>query len=74
MRAQVARTGPVVCVDVEADGFLYNMVRAIVGSLVDVGSGRQRVGWIARLLREGRRQDAGPTAPACGLCLMQVTY
>jgi len=73
-RCQVARTGDTITVDVAADGFLYNMVRAIVGSLVAVGDGRRPVGWIARLVRLGRRTDAGPTAPPQGLCLMQVTY
>ena len=73
-RSQVARVGELIHFDVEADGFLYNMVRAIVGSLVYVGRGHRPVGWLDSLLREGKRKDAGPTAPACGLCLMQVKY
>ena len=66
--------GELIHFDIEADGFLYNMVRAIVGSLVYIGRGGRPVGWLGRLLREGKRKDAGPTAPACGLCLMQVKY
>jgi tRNA pseudouridine38-40 synthase len=73
-RSQVARMGELIWYDVAAHGFLYNMVRAIVGSLLLVGMGKQPVEWLARLVRTGLRKDAGPTAPACGLCLMNVTY
>lgn len=59
---------------IEADGFLYNMVRNIVGSLVEVGRGKQSPDWIDFLLQVGDRQQAGPTAPPQGLCLMRVDY
>lgn len=60
--------------DVEADGFLYNMVRAIVGSLVHVGRGHWPQSQVADVLRSRNRTLAGPTAPARGLFLMRVSY
>lgn len=65
---------PRVCVTVTGDGFLRHMVRALVGTLVEVGRGDRPAGDLARLLREGDRSQAGPTAPAHGLCLADVTY
>ena len=50
------------------------MVRVMVGTLVEVGKGRFKAEDVVRLLKEGDRKEAGSTAPACGLCLMQVTY
>jgi tRNA pseudouridine38-40 synthase len=60
--------------DVEADGFLYNMVRAIAGTLINVGRGYWPVGHVAKILEAEDRSQAGPTAPAQGLFLMRVTY
>ncbi|MBM3998447.1 MAG: tRNA pseudouridine(38-40) synthase TruA [Planctomycetes bacterium] len=60
--------------DIEADGFLYNMVRNIVGSLVEVGRGRRRPSWIEESLKARDRRAAGTTAPPHGLCLMGVDY
>jgi tRNA pseudouridine38-40 synthase len=57
---------------VEGDRFLYNMVRILSGSLVDVGLGRLRPGAFARALASGERSDLGPTAPAHGLLLDEV--
>ena len=59
---------------VEANGFLYNMVRAIVGTLLDIGCGRWPPERIAELFAARDRALAGPTAPAKGLCLMRVDY
>ena len=61
-------------VEVEADGFLYNMVRNIVGSLVEVGRGRQSPAWIADVLAARNRKLAGMTAPPQGLFLVSVDY
>lgn len=61
-------------IDVEADGFLYNMVRNIVGSLVDVGTGRYGPRWLDDTLKTKERSRAGQTAPPQGLCLMHVKY
>jgi len=61
-------------VDVEGDGFLYNMVRNIVGTLVEVGLGRWEPEKITEILKAKDRQAAGPLAPAAGLCLIKIEY
>jgi tRNA pseudouridine38-40 synthase len=61
-------------IEVEADGFLYNMVRAIVGTLVEVGRGAQPIEWPAQVLAAADRSAGGPTAPAHGLFLLWVKY
>ena len=61
-------------IEVEVDRFLYNMVRNIVGTLVEVGRGKQTVEWIDQVLVACNRDAAGPTAPACGLFLLRVDY
>ena len=61
-------------IDVEADGFLYNMVRNIVGTLRDVGADRYGPRWMLTALESRSRQQTDLTAPARGLCLMQVNY
>lgn len=61
-------------IDVEADGFLYNMVRAIAGTLMNVGRGYWSETQVAAILNAEDRKEAGPTAPAQGLFLMRVTY
>lgn len=70
----VNRFGDWIWVDVEADGFLYNMVRAITGTLMNVGRGFWPEEYTAQLLASGERGQAGPTAPARGLFLLRVTY
>jgi len=60
--------------EIEADGFLYNMVRAIVGSLVKVGRGAHPPGWLNEILQAKDRSLAGPTAPPQGLFLVSVEY
>ncbi len=60
--------------EVKGDGFLYNMVRNIVGSLVEVGVGRWSPDQIAQALAAKNRTAAGPIAPANGLCLMWIQY
>ncbi|MDX1945793.1 MAG: tRNA pseudouridine(38-40) synthase TruA [Pirellulaceae bacterium] len=63
-----------VVIEVEADGFLYNMVRNIVGTLVEVGKGKQPVTWPAEVIAKRDRRAAGMTAPAQGLYLIGVEY
>jgi len=63
-----------VIVTVSADGFLYNMVRIIVGTLVDVSRGRIAPEQIEQIIASGDRSKAGSTAPACGLYLNRVVY
>ena len=63
-----------VVLEIEADGFLYNMVRAIVGSLVEIGRGRRSQLWIDEVLAANSRKAAATTAPPQGLFLVNVTY
>jgi len=60
--------------EVRGDGFLRHMVRAIVGTLVEIGSGRRAAREMAELVERGSRAAAGPTAPARGLFLVRVDY
>ncbi len=59
---------------IEADRFLHNMVRAIVGTIVEIGRGKMCPCRIKEILKTKDRTVAGPTAPACGLCLIEVKY
>lgn len=61
-------------IEITADGFLYNMVRNIVGSLIVVGRERQGPTWIKKVLEARDRKQAGETAPAHGLFLVEVEY
>ncbi len=61
-------------IDIQADGFLYKMVRNIVGTLIEIGRKRFSPSRIQQLLALGNRQLAGPTVPGYGLCLLQVKY
>ena len=70
----IRRNGQRVLVDIKGSGFLYNMVRAIVGTLIEVGRGKLAAEAVAEVLASGDRRQAGPTAPAHGLCLVSVRY
>lgn len=70
----VKRENGVVIISVAADGFLYNMVRIMVGTLLEVSEGRFSAESIRAALKDGRRSLAGRTAPAKGLCLDKVFY
>jgi tRNA pseudouridine38-40 synthase len=63
-----------ISLEIEADGFLYNMVRTIVGTLLEVGQGRRGEAWPAEALAALDRRAAGRTAPAHGLFLVHVHY
>ncbi len=63
-----------IVIDIEADGFLYNMARAIAGTLIEIGRGRFPRGSLRKILASRDRSSAGPTAPAWGLCLVKVKY
>ena len=67
-------SGRPVVVRIEGDGFLRHMVRAVVGTLVEVGDHRRDVDSITALLDRGDRREAGPTAPPHGLVLVRVCY
>ncbi len=73
-RASVVRDGPALVFHFTADGFLYRMVRNLVGALVKVGLGKMTVDDFGKILRARSRSEAPATAPACGLYLMNVTY
>ncbi|MED9970619.1 MAG: tRNA pseudouridine(38-40) synthase TruA [Ruminococcus sp.] len=70
----VTRDGDMVVMRVEADGFLYNMVRIMVGTLLRIQQGKIPPDGIPSIIEKEDRQFAGPTAPACGLYLNQVNY
>jgi len=72
--AQVAPAGGEVHVTVTGDGFLYNMVRNIVGTLIEIGRGRWDPERIDTIIRSRDRKQAGPTAPPDGLYLLAVHY
>lgn len=64
-------------IEVEGDGFLKQMVRNIVGTLVEIGRagpGREPLAWMSEVIAARNRRAAGPTAPASGLCLVRVDY
>lgn len=65
---------PLITIDIEADGFLYNMVRNIVGTLMEIGRGKFPKGSLKKILYSKDRKLAGPTVPAGGLCLLRVNY
>lgn len=73
-RCEVRRSGPVVTVVLEADGFLYKMCRGIVGTLVQIGLGRWPAAAAGEMLRTKDRRAAGMSAPAHGLVLWRVYY
>lgn len=60
--------------EIAGDGFLYNMVRTIVGTLLRVGRGKRPVSWVSEVLAARDRRRAGPTAPPQGLFLVKVDY
>ncbi|MBO6108483.1 MAG: tRNA pseudouridine(38-40) synthase TruA [Eubacterium sp.] len=63
-----------ICIRITGNGFLYNMVRIIAGTLIDVGLGRRSVDSVAEALLARDRSKAGPTAPARGLFLEGITF
>lgn len=72
--ARLEKNGEEYALFVEGDGFLYNMVRIIAGTLIQVGSGKLAPGAFARAIASKSRLDLGVTAPAHGLTLMRVYY
>ncbi|HIJ96678.1 MAG TPA: tRNA pseudouridine(38-40) synthase TruA [Desulfuromonadales bacterium] len=71
---EIVRDGTTITIDVTGGGFLKYMVRVMAGTLVEIGRGRfqpERISW---LLQHPDRKMAGVTAPACGLCLIEVFY
>lgn len=73
-QAAAVSDAPFVVFEVMADGFLYNMVRAIVGTLTDIGRGRQPVDYLQTVIQSLDRGAAGMTAVPAGLYLVNVEY
>jgi len=73
-RAELLVCGDELVFEIHGDGFLRHMVRAIVGTLVDVGAGRRGPASMAALIASRDRGQAGDTAPAQGLTLVSVDY
>ena len=73
-RCEVTSQEKWIYIDVEGDGFLYNMVRNIVGTLVEIGVGRWKPEKINEILEAKERTAAGRLAPPQGLCLMWIKY
>ena len=73
-RIDIEREGDYLLFTVHGTGFLQNMVRIMVGTLLEVGFGRMEPEQVREALEARERQKAGPTAPAQGLCLLSVDY
>lgn len=73
-RLELIKDEDIIKMFIEANGFLYNMVRIIAGTLIEVGKGRIKPDDIPFIIDSKDRKKAGPTAPAQGLCLEKVYY
>lgn len=73
-RLEVSQTGDVIKIEFEANGFLYNMVRIIAGTLLDVGLKKINLKQLELILKSKDRTQAGKTLPPQGLCLVNVIY
>ncbi len=71
---RVEKSGELICVRVTGSGFLYNMVRIIVGTLMEAGKGSIAPEQMTDILEACNREHAGPTLPACGLTLIGYEY
>jgi len=70
----ISSQGSMITIDIYGEGFLYNMVRIIVGTLVEIGQSKKDIDVIQRVFSSGIREDAGFTVPGKGLCLINVSY
>jgi tRNA pseudouridine38-40 synthase len=73
-RFVITKKGEFITCDIEANGFLYRMVRNIIGTLLDIGNGKLAKGSIKRILAQKDRGQAGATAKSKGLALLEVIY
>ena len=73
-RCEVEKMGHQICIRVTGSGFLYNMVRIIAGTLVEVGLGRREISVVEEAITKADRALAGPTAPPEGLTLIKIDY
>ena len=70
----IEREGDYILIRIRGNGFLYNMVRIIVGTLLQIGRGKRRADEMLDILNACDRAKAGPTAPAHGLTLVDISY
>lgn len=70
----VSKDEDIIRIRVTGNGFLYNMVRIIAGTLIEVGAGKSKPEAILEMLAAADRQSAGPTAPAHGLTMIEIKY
>ena len=73
-KAEIKQDGDKIYIELTGNGFLYNMVRIISGTLVDVGLGKIKAEDIPNIIEEGKRENAGKTLPPHGLYLVSVIY
>lgn len=73
-QCRVLKQGNEITIRIEGNGFLYNMVRIIAGTLVEIGSGLRKASDMERILAAKNREQAGKTAPAKGLKLVKINY
>ena len=73
-RIRISKNGDFIYIDFEANGFLHKMIRNIVGTLLEIASGRMPKKSIKAILKKKNRLAAGRTAKAKGLCLLEVKY
>ena len=73
-KATVERKDDRVIIELTGNGFLYNMVRIIAGTLIDVGIGKIKPEEVKEIIEKKERKNAGKTLPARGLCLLKVDY
>ena len=71
---QVQKNGDLITIRITGNGFLYNMVRIIAGTLMKVGNGEWEPEYVEEILDAKDRRMAGPTAPAKGLTLMEILF
>ena len=70
----ITNQGSMIIIDIYGEGFLYNMIRIIVGTLIEIGQSKKEIDIIQSVFSSGIREDAGYTVPGKGLCLVNVTY
>lgn len=73
-KIDIIQNGPIMEFKFTGDGFLYNMVRILVGTLIEIGNGSRETTTINTVFETGIRANAGETAPAKGLALLEVVY
>ncbi len=74
MKLEITKKGRFLMITIEADGFLYKMVRSIVGTLLEVGRGKMTITEFRKIVSSRARAKAGNTVSASGLCLLKVKY